>query len=170
MVQRFDRPDGAAGRHPFSSSSSHPRNPDLPSFLRLARDGPDDELEHEEGEGTPGLQRDEDVLDPVPRFPLLQMEAPAKIGALSWNLQERGMLASAQYDGSVGLWDVHEGVLLRNLQEHQKRVWSCAFSPVEPRLLVSGGDDRKGEGGGGGEPRAGRRAPLLPGVCEGWCS
>jgi WD domain, G-beta repeat len=50
------------------------------------------------------------------------------------------MLATAEDDNSVRLWDLRTGRHLETLLGHTRRVWSVDFSPTE-NTLVSSGDD-----------------------------
>ena len=51
------------------------------------------------------------------------------------------VLASGSYDGTIRLWRIADGSLLRTLEEHTHLVESVAFSP-DGQILASGADDR----------------------------
>lgn len=80
------------------------------------------------------------------------MTCNSKISCLSWNVKEKGMLASSDYEGCVTLWDVVSGDVVVKFdvrikikkKEHEKRAWSVDFSESDPQRLASGGDDSKG--------------------------
>ena len=50
------------------------------------------------------------------------------------------LLATAGYDGSVGLWDVSSGARVRTMGGHQGRIWAVGFS-ADGTMLVSAGND-----------------------------
>lgn len=76
----------------------------------------------------------------------------ATTGGPMWTLAERAAVLSVAFspdgkllavgllDGTVALWDVQTGVLIRTLTGHAGAVWSVAFSP-DGRLLASGSED-----------------------------
>ena len=43
---------------------------------------------------------------------------------------ERNNLASSDYGGVVALWDISEGRVFLELEEHEKRAWSVDYSPA----------------------------------------
>lgn len=47
--------------------------------------------------------------DQVPRYPMKEMTCTSKISCLSWNIKEKSLLASSDYEGCVTLWDVNTG-------------------------------------------------------------
>jgi WD40 repeat protein len=72
-------------------------------------------------------------------------------GKLVWQLSTRlistlcfspdaKVLATANQDGTIGLWDPARGALLRTLEGPRERVWSIAFS-ADGKALASGGGD-----------------------------
>ncbi len=56
----------------------------------------------------------------------LQAHQPNQFGGMSVAFDGGGQLASGSYDGTVKLWDVNSGALLKTLQA-QSSVWSVAF-------------------------------------------
>ena len=73
--------------------------------------------------------------------PVTEMRVGSKLSSLQWNPYVKRMLASADYDGAVRLWDVDAGAAIGDLDEHEKRVWSLDFSTLDPTRLLSGSDD-----------------------------
>ena len=74
--------------------------------------------------------------------PSIALAARAKLSCLSWARAPGGptdLLASADYEGGVTLWDVSTGTALVEYDAHDRRAWSVDFCPV-----LGGG------GGGGG--------------------
>ncbi|MBN6054039.1 TIR domain-containing protein [Nonomuraea sp. RK-328] len=74
-------------------------------------------------------------------------------------------LATGGDDLTVRVWDTVTGRLLHSLKGHTRRVWSVAYSPSDPDLLATAGDDGvvilwRGEN---------RHATLL-GLPEGWAA
>lgn len=55
------------------------------------------------------------------------------------------MLASADYEGAITLWDAFTGQNSKLFQEHEKRCWSVDFNRMDPKLIASGSDDAKGK-------------------------
>lgn len=76
-------------------------------------------------------------------YPCAEMASGHKISCVSWNAYHKGVLASADYEGSVTVWDAAVGQRTRTLQEHDKRCWSVHFNAVDVRLLASGSDDAR---------------------------
>ena len=64
--------------------------------------------------------------------------------SIVWSSYHKGMLASADYEGTVTLWDAFTGTKTRMFQEHEKRCWSLDFNKMDPKLLASGSDDSRG--------------------------
>ena len=73
--------------------------------------------------------------------PVAEMCVGSKLSSLAWNPYVKRMLASADYDGAIRLWDVDAGAAAGDLREHEKRVWSLDFSTLDPTRLASGSDD-----------------------------
>ena len=73
--------------------------------------------------------------------PVTEMRVGSKLSSLQWNPYVKRMLASADYDGAIRLWDVDAGAAVGDLDEHEKRVWSLDFSTLDPTRLASGSDD-----------------------------
>lgn len=76
-------------------------------------------------------------------YPCGEMQCTHKISCVSWNAYHKNVLASADYEGTVGVWDAAVGVRTRALQEHDKRAWSVHFNRADVRLLASGSDDAR---------------------------
>ncbi len=56
----------------------------------------------------------------------------------------RSQIASGEHSRVVSIYDVTSGQISMKYEEHEKRVWSVHFSPVDPMRLVSASDDTKG--------------------------
>jgi WD40 repeat protein len=50
-------------------------------------------------------------------------------------------MAMATTSGAVQLWDIEANGLVLRLTGHRKRVWDLQFSPAQPELMASCGDD-----------------------------
>jgi protein suppressor of PHYA-105 1 len=73
--------------------------------------------------------------------PVAEMKTTSKLSSSVWNPYIKHMIASADYDGAIQMWDVNRGEMTYQLSEHKKRVWSLDFSTLDPTRLVSGSDD-----------------------------
>lgn len=62
------------------------------------------------------------------------------VKALSFSKND-DFLASSGDDHHICIWQVSNGRLIKRLEEHNNRVHTLAFHPVENTLLASGGDD-----------------------------
>nr|XP_046489304.1 E3 ubiquitin-protein ligase COP1-like isoform X1 [Neodiprion pinetum]XP_046489305.1 E3 ubiquitin-protein ligase COP1-like isoform X1 [Neodiprion pinetum] len=76
-------------------------------------------------------------------YPCAEMICSSKISCVSWNSYHKGMLASADYEGTVTVWDTITGQRTKVFQEHEKRCWSVDFNDVDTRLIASGSDDAR---------------------------
>ncbi|EPS73436.1 hypothetical protein M569_01318, partial [Genlisea aurea] len=75
-------------------------------------------------------------------YPAVEMRNVSKLSCVCWNNYIRNYLASADYDGTVKLWDVANGQEFLHFSEHTERAWSVDFSHLDPTKLASGSDDR----------------------------
>ncbi|KAJ3232451.1 coatomer subunit alpha [Chytriomyces hyalinus] len=94
-------------------------------------------------DGSDNEDEDDDVVDTIPRYPILEMNGRSKISCLSWNSHFKSHLAASDYEGIVTLWDSTSGRAIQEFEEHEKRVWSVDFNTSDPLLLASGSDDCK---------------------------
>lgn len=83
------------------------------------------------------------VLDSRLYYPVVEMNCTSKISSITWNDFQKNLLASADYDGGIQVWDAYQGTKIRNYQEHAKRVWSVDYNHCDPKMLASGSDDMK---------------------------
>lgn len=74
-------------------------------------------------------------------YPVAEMKTNSKLSALVWNPYIKHRIATADYDGSIHMWDVNRGEMIDQQSEHKKRVWSLDFSTLDPTRLLSGSDD-----------------------------
>lgn len=70
-----------------------------------------------------------------------QFGTTCKVASLSWSPSDNAHLASADYEGSVKLYDIHSGTVIMSFDEHERRVWSIDFSRADPETIISGSDD-----------------------------
>ena len=77
----------------------------------------------------------------VAHYPINEMVGRAKISCISWSSYYKSMLASADYEGGVSIWDPLSNARVRQFQEHEKRCWSVDFNKVDTKLLASASDD-----------------------------
>eukprot|EP00004_Rigifila_ramosa_P026155 TRINITY_DN8013_c0_g1_i2.p1 TRINITY_DN8013_c0_g1~~TRINITY_DN8013_c0_g1_i2.p1 ORF type:complete len:634 (+),score=111.33 TRINITY_DN8013_c0_g1_i2:38-1903(+) len=77
----------------------------------------------------------------VSALPVADIPCKSKIASLSWSAYVRPLLALGDYDGVVSLCNTERGIVTSTFDEHERRVWSVDFSPLEPSLLASGSDD-----------------------------
>ncbi|TPX77794.1 hypothetical protein CcCBS67573_g00921 [Chytriomyces confervae] len=94
-------------------------------------------------DGSDNEDEDDDLMDAIPRYPILEMNGRSKISCLSWNSHYKSHLAASDYEGIVTLWDSTSGRAIQEFEEHEKRVWSVDFNTSDPLLLASGSDDCK---------------------------
>ena len=80
-------------------------------------------------------------LSSAAHYPLLEMETESKLSSICWNQYLRNYLVSAEYSGAVGLWDTAKGELITSFSEHAKRTWAVDCSPLDPKRMLSAGDD-----------------------------
>lgn len=76
-------------------------------------------------------------------YPCAEMQCAHKISCVAWNAYHKQVLASADYEGAVSVWDAATGTRTRALHEHDKRAWSVHFNRADVRLLASGSDDAR---------------------------
>ncbi|XP_071820503.1 E3 ubiquitin-protein ligase COP1-like [Apostichopus japonicus] len=76
-------------------------------------------------------------------YPVHEMVCSSKISSVAWSAYHKGVLASSDYEGTIALWDVFQGVKTKLYQEHEKRCWSVDFNRMDPKLIASGSDDAK---------------------------
>lgn len=78
-------------------------------------------------------------------YPVWQATTRSKLSSVSWSSYVRPHLLTADYDGSIVLWDVSTGCTASaeasHFDEHTRRVWSLQFSTLDPLRFVSGSDD-----------------------------
>ncbi|XP_052788985.1 E3 ubiquitin-protein ligase COP1-like isoform X2 [Mya arenaria] len=76
-------------------------------------------------------------------YPITEMTCNSKISCVTWSSYHKNMLASADYEGAITLWDAFTQQKLRLFQEHEKRCWSVDFNRMDPQHIASGSDDAK---------------------------
>lgn len=79
-------------------------------------------------------------------IPIWQASARSKLSSVAWNSYIRPYLVTADYDGSIQLWDTNwangqSSSEVSHFEEHSKRVWSVDFSRIDPPKFLSGSDD-----------------------------
>ncbi len=74
-------------------------------------------------------------------YPQSEIRTRAKLSCVIWNPCIRNYLASSDYEGSVTVWDAHQGVAIMEYEEHEKRAWSVDFCHQIRTLFASGSDD-----------------------------
>jgi WD40 repeat protein len=78
-------------------------------------------------------------------IPIWQASARSKLSSVAWNSYIRSYLVTADYDGSIQLWDTaavaRSSSEVSHFEEHSKRVWSVDFSRLDPPKFLSGSDD-----------------------------
>ncbi|GJR18618.1 WD repeat-containing protein VIP3 [Tanacetum coccineum] len=62
--------------------------------------------------------------------------------SVAWSPNGR-QLACGSMDGSISVFDVQRAKFLHHLEGHTMPVRSLAYSPLDPRVLVSGSDDER---------------------------
>lgn len=82
------------------------------------------------------LMEDRDI-----HYPVVEMAGRSKFSSICWNTYIKSQIASSNFEGVVQVWDVTRSQVLREMREHEKRVWSIDFSSADPTLLASGSDD-----------------------------
>ena len=76
-------------------------------------------------------------------YPVLEINCDSKISCLSWNPFYEERLGSADYEGTVNLYDTKTGKITNTWNEHEKRCWSIDTSTLDPQRIISGSDDCK---------------------------
>lgn len=76
-------------------------------------------------------------------YPISEMTCNSKISCITWSAYHKNMLASADYEGAITLWDAFTAQKSKIFQEHEKRCWSVDFNRMDPKMIASGSDDAK---------------------------
>jgi RNA polymerase sigma factor (sigma-70 family) len=87
-----------------------------------------------------------DLWDVAPRTRLHRLERPSEVGSFAFS-PDGTTLAAGGRDGTIPLWEVRTGKLVRELRREQKMVLALAFSP-DGKTLASGDLDPKGDAAG----------------------
>ncbi|KAI9009132.1 E3 ubiquitin-protein ligase COP1-like protein [Hyaloraphidium curvatum] len=133
-IKIFEFASIAAGDGP-NTDIAEPRVPRARSVLRrMATNAPPDDDNADEAD---------DAADDIPTYPVREMTCRSKISCLSWNSFFKSQIASADYEGTVTLWDSSTGLPTLHFDEHEKRAWSVDFCRKDPKVLASGSDDSK---------------------------
>ncbi|PKU74934.1 Protein SPA1-RELATED 3 [Dendrobium catenatum] len=74
-------------------------------------------------------------------YPVAEMTSRSKLSNVCWNGYIKSQIASSDFEGVVQVWDVSRSEVLVEMREHEKRVWSVNYSPIDPTKLASGSDD-----------------------------
>ena len=61
---------------------------------------------------------------------------------LSWNRNQRQVLASASADFTIGIWDLQEGKMVSSIPHHEEKVQDIQWHPLESQSLLSGSFDK----------------------------
>ncbi|KAI8914615.1 ring finger and WD repeat domain 2 [Gorgonomyces haynaldii] len=86
---------------------------------------------------------DSHFKETIPKYPIREIPCNSKISCLAYNRYIKPYLVSSDYEGIISLWDVNQGALVSQFDEHERRVWSVDFSDLDPTTVASGGDDTK---------------------------
>lgn len=141
--------DASAGRFATAGVAKQVAVWDLAAVLDAAaaeREAALDQAGRAVRAGSPGSPSPSAPPPPRHARPAVSLAARAKLSCLSWARAPGGpthLLASADYEGGVTLWDVATGTALVEYDAHDRRAWSVDFCPV-----LGGGS--AGGGGGGG--------------------
>ena len=65
----------------------------------------------------------------------------AHITGLAWSPHDTKLLATASYDKTAQVWDVHTGAAVANMRGHSGRVFAVAWNQLEPGVIFTGSDD-----------------------------
>lgn len=86
---------------------------------------------------------------PIPTFggnqtpiPLVQLTTACKVATLAWDPSPHTeILAAADYEGSIKLYNIEKEQVVVELDQHERRVWAIDFNKTDHNLLLSGSDD-----------------------------